>query len=71
MTEPRIIRRRVRRQTMSEDGSVNAVADVNMVVSTGGSSSSKQAVRVVQRGGGTVRTETDEDGKTARTGVDR
>jgi hypothetical protein len=53
MNEPRVFRRKIRKQLRGEDGSqLNVAADVNIVSSSGGgSASSSQNVRIVQRGG--------------------
>lgn len=62
MTGPRVVRKRVRKQLSTAQGSVNVAADVNAVVASGGSASSKQTVRVSQgRVAQTGTAETEED----------
>ena len=62
MTGSRVVRKRLRRQFSDARGSVNVAADVNAVVASGGSASSKQTVRVSQgRAAQTGTAETKED----------
>lgn len=71
MTESRVVRSRVRRSARGPGGSVNVAADVNLVVASGGSTSSAQAVRVTQTGTAEAGTTADEGGTTAESKEDR
>lgn len=60
-----VFRRRFRRRATSERASANVAADVNIVVSSGGSSSSRQTVRIDQTDGAAAGTRQDDGGRTA------
>lgn len=61
-----VFRRRVRRRVAGERASANVAADVNIVVGSGGSSSSRQTVRIDQTDGAAAGTKQDEGGSAAK-----
>lgn len=71
VTESKVVRSRVRRSARGSGGSVNVAADVNLVVASGGSTSSSQKVRVTQTDAAEAGTTADEGGTTAKTKEDR
>ena len=66
VTESEVLRKQIRRRLQGRGGSVNVASDVQMVVAGDGQASSKQSVRVSQRGA-QAGTTADEGGATADT----